>query len=88
MLASCWFVKKRSGWRKSKVEISKICQYSVRVRFVSFWPYRLMVRTRPSQGWNRGSTPRRVTRRDSSDVLVEDSLKTQASFGVPLTNSV
>ncbi len=26
-----------------------------------FWLYRLTVRTRPFQGWNRGSIPRRVT---------------------------
>ena len=25
------------------------------------WPYRLTVRTRPFQGWNRGSIPRRAT---------------------------
>ena len=27
-----------------------------------YWPYRLTVRTRPSQGLNRGSIPRRVTK--------------------------
>ena len=38
--------------------ISIVCGFVV---LCSIWPYRLMVRTRPSQGWNRGSTPRRVT---------------------------
>ena len=27
------------------------------------WPYRLTVRTRPFQGWNRGAIPRGVTKR-------------------------
>ena len=46
--------------------------------FWLFWPYRLSVRTEPSQGSKRGSIPRRVTRLTNllfDSILVLDKLE-------------
>ena len=65
--------------------IKKMIPYQARS---DIWPYRLTARTRPFQGCNRGSIPRRVTNWFSSSVFSKDSLKIQDNLGVPLTISV
>ena len=44
--------------------LGSIEKFGVHVQFENLiWPYRLTVRTKPSQGLNRGSIPRKVTKR-------------------------
>lgn len=46
----------------------------------SHWPYRLMVRTLPSHGKNRGSNPRRVTNHFTYLSSVRHSVRTVSLF--------
>ncbi len=43
------------------------------------WPYRLMARTAPSHGVNRGSTPRRVTNEKSRQAALPAFLICEAA---------
>ena len=47
---------------------------------IESWPYRLTVRTEPSQGLNRGSIPRRVTATENKPTagLFSCAVKTEA----------